>query len=139
MDSAAEGRPLAIFGRPMAMVFTVENSFLVLFFHFFGVCRKANSVRRRVSPALFPLFGVHAGKWICMRRRVSPVFSFQIRILCRNAMAVINAFEFAVFDILGGTSISIVYRYLRVPGWFFCGGFLMVSDALLAGLADRLA
>ena len=88
MDSAAEGRPLAIFGRPMAMVFTVENSFLVLFFHFFGVCRKANSVRRSVSPALFPLFGVHAGKWICMRRRVSPVFSFQIRIRCRNAMAV---------------------------------------------------
>ena len=129
MDSAAEGRPLAIFGRPMAMVFTVENSFLVLFFHFFGVCRKANSVRRRVSLALFPLFGVHAGKWICMRRRVAPVFSFQIRIRCRNAMAVINAFEFVVSDILGGTRILIVYRYLRVPGWFFCGSFLMLSAA----------
>ena len=123
MDSAAEGRPLAIFGRPMSMVFTVENSVLVLFFHFFGVCRKANSVRRRVSPALFPLFGVHAGKWICMRRRVSPVVSFQIRIRCRNAMAVdlyaqarVSGFEFAVFDILGGTPILIVYQYLRVPG-----------------------
>ena len=122
-----------------ARAITVENSFLVLFFHFFGVCRKANSVRRRVYPAFFPLFGVHAGKWICMRRRVSPVFSFQIRIRCRNAMAVINAFEFAVFDILGGTPILIVYHYLRVPGWFFCGSFLMFSAAWLAGLADRLA
>ena len=67
-----------------------------------------------------------------MRRRVSPVFSFQIRILCRNAMSVINAVKFAFFDILGGTPILIVYRYLRVPGCFFCGSFLMVS-------ADRLA
>ena len=74
-----------------------------------------------------------------MRRRVSPVFSFQIRIFCRNAMAVINAFAFAFFDILGGTHILIVYRYLRVPGWFFCGSFLMLSAAWLAGLADRLA
>ena len=80
-------------------------------------------MRRSVSPALFPLFGVHAGKWICMRRSVSPVVSFQIRIRCRNAIDMINAFEFAVFDILGGTRILIVYHYLRVPGWFFLRQF----------------
>ena len=67
-----------------------------------------------------------------MRRCVSPVFSFQIRFLCRNAMVVINAIEFAFFDILGGTFILTVYRYLRVPGWFFWGSFLMVSAGWLA-------
>ena len=54
-------------------------------------------------------------------------------------MAVINAIELAFLHILGGTFILTVYRYLRVPGWFFCGSFLMVSAGWLAGLADRLA
>ena len=96
-------------------------------------------MRRRVYPAFFSLVWGLRRKVDSMRRRVSPVFSFQIRILCRNAIPVINAFEFVFFDILGGTSILIVYRYLRVPGCFFCGSFLMVSAGWLAGLADRLA
>ena len=74
-------------------------------------------------PGLFSFVWGSRWKVDSMRRRVSPVFSFQIRIRCRNAMAVdlyaqarVSGFEFAVFDILGGTPILIVYQYLRVPG-----------------------
>ena len=115
-----------------------EFVFGTLFAPFWGMSEGEFCAQVRVPGLLSFVWGPRR-KVDSMRGRVSLVFFFQIRILCRNAIPVINAFEFVFFDILGGTSILIVYRYLRVPGWFFCGSFLMVSAGWLAGLADRLA
>ena len=48
-------------------------------------------------------------------------------------MAVENTIELAFFLYSWRHLTLTVYRYLRVPGWFFCGGFLMVSAGWLAG------
>ena len=141
MDSAAEGRPLAIFGRLRSSLFASR----IRFWHPF--CTFLGYVGRRIlcagaCPRLV---------FLCLGSTPESVFYAQPRVpgvlfsnldFCRNAMAVTNAIESAFFGILGGTFTLTVYRYLRVPGWFFCGSFLMVSAGWLAGwlagLADRL-
>ena len=79
----------------------------------------------------------------CAQARVPGPFSFvwgprrKVDLYAQARVPGVLSRQFS--DIPGGTRILIVYHYLRVPGWFFCGSFLMLSAAWLAGLADRLA
>ena len=94
-------------------------------------------MRRLVSPAGFPLFGVHAGKCI-LCAAACPRCSFFKSGFLPKCYGRDKRVESAFFGILGGTFTLTVYRYLRVPGWFFCGSFLMVSAGWLAWLTGWL-
>ena len=138
MDSAAEGRPLAIFGWPGRALLPSRIRFWYSFFTFLGY------VGRRILCA----GACPRSSFLCLGSTPESGFYAQVRVpgvllsnpdFCRNAVAVINAIELAFLHILGGTFILTVYRYLRVPGWFFCGSFLLPGWlAWLTGWLGRI-
>ena len=122
MDSAAEGRALAIFGRLRSSLFASRIRFWHPFCTFLGVLGRQILCAGACPRLVF----------LCLGSTPESGFYAQVRVpgvllsnpdFCRNAMAVANAIELAFFDILGGTLTLTVYRYLRVPGWFFVAVF----------------
>ena len=70
----------------------------------------------------FPLFGVDAEQCIlcagaCPRRSFVKS-GFLLKCYGRDFLV-----ESVIFRLLGGTFTLTVYRYLRVPGWFFAAVF----------------
>ena len=118
LDSAAEGRPLAIFGRLRSSLFASR----IRFWHSF--CTFLGYVGRRIlcagaCPRLV---------FLCLGSTPESVFYAQVRVpgvlfsnldFCRNAMAVEITIELAIFLYSWRHLTLTVYRYLRVPGWFF--------------------
>ena len=122
MDSAAEGRPLAIFGRLRSSLFASRIRFRYSSCTFFGYVGRP-ILCAGASPRCF---------FLCLGSTRVSGFYAQVRVpgglfsnpdFCRNAMAVIFRSSQSSFDILGGTFTLTVYRYLRVPGWFFAAVF----------------
>ena len=97
MDSAAEGRPLAIFGRPGRALLPSRIRFWYSFFTFLGHVGPRILCAGACARIFFPFLGFTLESGFYAQARVS-------------------GFEFVFFDILGGTPILIVYQYLRVPG-----------------------
>ncbi len=130
MDSAAEGRALAIFGRLRSSLFASR----IRFWHPFCTRRKAEVVAICVGICL----GSTPEGGFCAQARVSGVL-FCFRIFFGNAEVVINDQNQARFAYCFMHLFLSVYQYLRGFFCFFCGGQNILPRWLLCGLPARLA
>ena len=123
MDSAAEGRPLAIFGWPGRALLPSRIRFWYSFSTFLGHFGGRILCAGACARMCFAVFGFTLETGFYAQPRVSGVLlsnpdslpkCYFRGFVCVGAC--LRGFEFAVSDILGGTLILIVYQYLRVPG-----------------------
>ena len=123
MDSAAEGRPLAIFGWPGRALLPSRIRFWYSFLYSLGyVGRRILCAGACARSSFLCLWSTPESGFYAQARVPGVLFSnpdslpkcYFRGFVCAGAC--LRGFEFAVFDILGGTLILIVYQYLRVPG-----------------------
>ena len=122
LDSAAEGRLLVIFGGLRSSLFASRIRFRYSSCTFFGYVGRPILCAGASPRCFFLCLGSTRGSGFYAQVRV-PGALFSNLDFCRNAMAVEITIELAIFLYSWRHLTLTVYRYLRVPGWFFVAFF----------------